>query len=496
MNLPAAFTKRMKQMLGAEYDAFMSSYFVPRTYGMRVNTRRISPEEFGKRAPFDLERIPWIENGFFYKDEVRPSAHPWYQAGVYYLQEPSAMTPANRLPVEPGERVLDLCAAPGGKSTELAAKLKGEGLLVANDISLPRTRALLRNLELFGTENMFVLNEKPEKLAGSFPCFFDKILVDAPCSGEGMFRKNEEAAQDWSEEKSAACAATQRSILESAYKMLRPGGLLMYSTCTFAPAENEQSVSYLLEKHEDMKLIPIAPYEGFSAGVPEWGNGDPSLALCVRIWPHKMPGEGHFMALMKKSEESRKNLCTFVPNTKVSQTIASDRRSGIDRKSRKKDVDFGRKADRDQRKLIEAFQEETGMDLPADQLVFQNEKVYWKTDLPDSAAGLQFIRNGMFLGECRKGRFEPSQPLALAAFGKSDPGETHGIFGIHEISHINLFSGDQRIDQYLRGETIITDDDSGKNGWKIVCVDGFPLGWGKKNNSILKNKYLCSWRKK
>ena len=201
--------------------------------------------------------------------------------------------------------MLDLCAAPGGKATELGARLQGEGLLVANDISASRARALLYNLEVFGIDNAFVTNETPSALAGVFEGFFDKILVDAPCSGEGMFRKEEAVAKDWTPEKSEYFAGQQREIVCQAVKMLRPGGKLLYSTCTFAPCEDEQTISWVLEQFPEMHLIPLPRYEGFSGGCPRWGDGREELKLCVRIWPYRMHGEGHFLALLEKEGDGR-----------------------------------------------------------------------------------------------------------------------------------------------------------------------------------------------
>ena len=235
--LPQEFLTRMQEMLGDEFDAFLTSYDAPRTAGLRVNTKKCRTEDFPPLVPGTWKKIPWIPNGYFVPDGMRMGQSPLYAAGVFYLQEPSAMTPASRLPIEPGERVLDLCAAPGGKATELNARLKGTGLLVANDISNARAKALLRNLELFGSENVLVTNETPAGLADVFPGFFDKILVDAPCSGEGMFRKDEAVIGTWTPERPDFFAELQREITSNAVKMLRPGGLMMYSTCTFAPQE-------------------------------------------------------------------------------------------------------------------------------------------------------------------------------------------------------------------------------------------------------------------
>ena len=200
MNLPAIFEEKMRGLLGGEMDAYLACYEEPRYYGLRVNTGKISVGEFRKICPFEITPIPWIENGFYYDGEkVSPAKHPYYFAGLYYLQEPSAMTPANRLPIEPGDRVLDVCAAPGGKATELGARLRGEGLLIANDISSSRANGLLKNIEVFGIGNVAVLCEEPGKLEAYFPEYFDKILIDAPCSGEGMFRKDKKMVKAWEE---------------------------------------------------------------------------------------------------------------------------------------------------------------------------------------------------------------------------------------------------------------------------------------------------------
>lgn len=266
MNLPQEFLARMEALLGGDYPAFLQSYEEPRRYGLRVNTLKISVEEFQRIAPFHLTPIPWIDNGFFYEKEDAVSRHPFYYAGLYYLQEPSAMTPAHILPISPGERVLDLCAAPGGKATALAAKLQGQGLLVANDISASRAKALLKNLELFGVTNALVTNTTPNLLAAHFPEVFDKILVDAPCSGEGMFRKDAASAAAWSLKKVTDCAKAQKEIVSCAVSMLRPGGMLLYSTCTFSPEEDEQVIAYLLENHPEMELVKIPMAEGFAHG--------------------------------------------------------------------------------------------------------------------------------------------------------------------------------------------------------------------------------------
>lgn len=464
MKLPSAFTEKMRDILGEEYQDFLDSYDQSRHYGLRVNTAKISTEEFERLAPFHLTPIPWVENGYYYEEQDQPSRHPFYFAGLYYLQEPSAMTPASRLEILPGERVLDLCAAPGGKATELGARLKGTGVLVANDISASRARALLKNVEIFGISNSFLLNEAPARLAEPFEGFFDKILVDAPCSGEGMFRKEPEVAKVWSEGKPQACAKQQKEILLQAARMLRPGGKLLYSTCTFSPEENEQVIQFLLDACPDFSLLEIEGYEGFEPGRPELAGGNPGLQKCVRIWPHKMGGEGHFLALLKKEAAS----------------------SQEGKYGREKPAKNGGRIllTRQERQLLEEFLADVSMKLERSRIEVRQSQAYYLPDLPNIGKGLAFVRNGLYLGELKKGRFEPSQAFAMA-LGKEG-----------YVSLVDLPWSDERIMRYLRGETIQVEDLSvkRKKGWQLVCVNGYPLGWGKLVNGLLKNKYLSGWR--
>lgn len=268
MKLPELFEEKMRRLLGEDFSEYEKHLDDPAYYGIRVNTLKISVEDFLKICPFHVTKVPWTDNGFYVDREEKPSKHPYYHAGLYYIQEPSAMTPASYLPVEPGDRVLDLCGAPGGKSTELGAKLMGEGLLVSNDVSISRTKALIRNIEMFGIRNDMILCTEAKYLVPSMTGFFNKILIDAPCSGEGMFRKGNNEIKNWQQKGSEPYAKLQREIVDDAIKLLAPGGMLLYSTCTFSPEENEQVIEYLLEKNEDLSLVPMKMCEGFDPEIP------------------------------------------------------------------------------------------------------------------------------------------------------------------------------------------------------------------------------------
>ena len=480
--LPEAFEKRMRDMLGEEFESYMSSYQDMRQYGLRVNPLKISGKELKEYTSFHLSPIPWTRNGYYYSEEDQPARHPYYAAGLYYLQEPSAMTPASRLQVRPGERILDLCAAPGGKATALGAALQGKGVLVANDISNSRAKALLKNLELFGIPNAFVTNEIPGKLAENFGGFFDKVLVDAPCSGEGMFRKDPAVIKTWDEERPGYFARLQKDILKNAVKMLRPGGELLYSTCTFAPVENEGSISWLLEEYPEMKLQPIEEYEGFAPGRPEWGNGDPALAQCVRIWPHRMNGEGHFLALLKKEECAADREMTAREADRNNAKIPAGKTGRNDRKAT-----AGKQGGVDQksRQALEEFFSDCAWKPDWDRTEIRAGKVYQVPDLPKNLQGIRFLRNGLYMGEMKKDRFEPSQQLAMTLSADRYAGV------------LSLKPEDERVDRYLRGETILVESGEVKRqkGWILVGVDNFSLGWGKLVNGVLKNKYWGGWRK-
>ena len=457
MDFPVLFTEKMKAILQDEYEDFLKGYDRTRHYGLRVNRTKLTAEQFKKMSMYDLQPVPWIDNAFEYEDNVSPAKHPYYFAGMYYLQEPSAMTPANLLPIEPGDRVLDLCAAPGGKATELGAKLNHTGLLVANDISNSRAKALLKNIELFGIPNVLVTSEPPEKLAEKFPAFFDKILIDAPCSGEGMFRKNPGMMKDWETYGPKHYSELQRSIVPHAIRMLKPGGMRLYSTCTFSPEENEGSVRFMLDLDPDLEVVEIPNrYEGFAPGRPELiENGTEDLKNCVRIWPHKMNGEGHFIALLRKK----------------------DRGDAVQRQVRPK-------KEKALPPLLEEFMKDCSYPVSGNDIEILEDRVYLMPEGIKGIKGLRFLRSGLLLGTLTKDRFEPSQAFAMVL--KKDQYK----------AVIDLSSLDHRVIRYLKGETIEVDDLPLKRqkGWQLVCVDGYPLGWGKLVNGSLRNKYLPGWR--
>ncbi|MDD6660557.1 MAG: RsmB/NOP family class I SAM-dependent RNA methyltransferase [Lachnospiraceae bacterium] len=517
--LPELFKARMKEQLKEEYEDFLACYEREGYAGLRVNTGKISVSRFRELFPFPLEPVPWTDCGFYYKKEdtsgeaAGVTKHPYYYAGLYYIQEPSAMLPASVLPIEPGDRVLDLCAAPGGKSTHLAAKLGGKGLLVANDASASRAKALLKNLTVWGCKNSVITGETPERLQEAFGCFFDKILVDAPCSGEGMFRKDAGLIKSWEERGPKEYAALQKQILDCAVKMLRPSGMLLYSTCTFSEEEDEQVIAWILEQHEDLELIdPVIPglwkKEADGAAPDGFARGCAPCEKAVRLWPHRICGEGHFLALLhkkgaEKTEVSEKELCSEAAET---TGFASLNYSGLEQKQAdlpEKNAKFGKKnrkkSGADCTKTASFHRRSEAADaseaeeffrlLPpslfeghtlrqiGDQYLLVPEDIR----LPGS---LRYLRTGLLLGTAKKARFEPDQALAMA-LGASDYPQV-----------LDLAADDPRVIRYLKGETIdlLPEETEKKKGWVLICVDGFGIGWGKYAGDSVKNKYYPGWR--
>ena len=471
--LPQAFLNRMEKMLGEEYAAFLSGYDKPKFQSLRVNTLKGRVEELAFKVDFLEKPVPWEKNGFYYGEEVRPGKHPYHEAGVYYIQEASAMAPVGNLEVHPGEKVLDLCAAPGGKSTQLAAALQGEGLLISNEIHPARAKILSENVERMGVGNALVVSHDPAVLAEHFPAYFDKILVDAPCSGEGMFRKNEEATTEWSLENVEMCGERQDLILESAATMLRPGGCMVYSTCTFAPTENEGTVSRFLKKHPEFSLADMDLYPGMEKGREAWcsdswrdvsgaeveedtENNDTQpakdISKTVRLWPHKLDGEGHFMAKFVKTGEV------------IGETFSAyGLEKGISEKECKEWQEFTK--------------EFLKIKLTGKLLKFGDQLYLAPEGLP-SLKGLKVLRAGLHLGTLKKNRFEPSHALALYL----KPKEAVYDYPLTMEGAKN----------YLAGGTFPA---AGEKGWYLLSIDGYSIGWGKLAGGIMKNHYPKGIRK-
>lgn len=508
--LPERYKENMKELLGEEYKEYLGCFEQPSQTALRINTLKIRPEEFQTISPFDLQQIAWTAKGFYYDaKKASPSGHPHYFAGLYYIQEPSAMIPASILPVEPGDKVLDLCAAPGGKATELAAKLQGRGMLLANDISVSRAMALAKNLQKTGAVNTVVTAETPEKLAMHLPVFFDKILIDAPCSGEGMFRRDPKMVKDWEEKGPSYYAPIQRQILQRAWEMLKPGGKMVYSTCTFSPQEDEGMIQWFLDTYPDMRIAPVTRYPGFSEGRPDWIKaGDASLCHCIRIFPHRAQGEGHFAVLLEKkaaASAEEENLTDIQDScsggvfterilnggagyTCDSRTDTEDRQSGEQGSSRSRGKKKNKKqkgngnekktSDQNMGQVTEFMKDIHG--LSGNIQIKKENAILLPVDW-QALRGLRIITEGLLLGERKKQQFEPSVQLALAM--------TKDAYA----SCLDLPSEDERVLRYLKGETLQCEENY--KGYVLLCTDGYPLGWCKGNGQgMLKNKYYAGWR--
>lgn len=454
MKLPEKYLERMKNMLGDEYDAFLESYEKEEFHALRLNGLKKSDNEEILRniGVFKVKDVEWCSEAFYYDKDSAPGKHPYHEAGVYYIQEPSAMAPVECLEAEEGDRILDLCAAPGGKSTQIASALNGKGFLLANEINPSRAKILSENIERMGVRNCLVTSETPGKLSEFFEGYFDKVLVDAPCSGEGMFRKNPLAVEEWSTENVAMCAERQDEVIDAAAAMLAPGGRLVYSTCTFAPEEDEGTVSRFLERHPDFHLKEALNKRYFDSGKAEFvGAACEDISKTVRIWPHHTDGEGHFLAVFEREGKLDREMVRFS-------------RNGLAKKAASADIRFYREFEKENLKLT--FDDSDIMKF-GDQLCA----------VPDGMCGidkLKVLRVGLHLGTLKKNRFEPSHALALA-ISKDDV-----------LRHINLSSDSDEIKAYLNGQTL---DISSEKGWTLITVDGVSIGWGKSDGRIIKNHY-------
>ena len=432
--LPDKYLNAMKSLLKDEYDDYLACFDNPQIHSLRVNTSKISVDRFKEIFPYNLEQVPWCKDGFYF-DDFSISKHPYYYAGLYYLQEASAMLPAEVLPIEEGDIVLDACAAPGGKSLKLLDKLNNTGLLVSNDISISRANALLRNIERAGFSNYYVIAKDIIELEEHFPKYFDKILLDAPCSGEGMFRKDKALIESWKERDSEYFSPIQKRLIQACINMLKDGGKLVYSTCTFDVREDEEIIQYALDNNSNIKLLPIEKYDGFKDANDGYG---------VKLFPHRIKGEGHYVCLLQKNGNSHKRESRVMAKTDISFINELNKRfyDGIFEKI--------------------------------------NDYIYFLK--PINTKGIRVLRSGLLLGKETKYGFEPSQQLAMN-------------LKINEYNNVlNLKSSDNLVEKYLKGETIETN--SNLNGMVLVCVDDCPLGFAKAKNGVLKNKIDKGWIKR
>ena len=361
------------------------------------------------------------------------------------------MAPAAYLDAQPGERILDLCAAPGGKSTQIAAAMCGEGLLISNEIHPTRVKILSENIERMGIRNGMVLNESPQSLKKIFEAYFDRIMVDAPCSGEGMFRKNTDACEEWSPENVENCAMRQQEILTCAASMLRPGGRIVYSTCTFAPEENEGTVSHFLEEHPEFHMVEAPLYEGMSPARPNWTNQPAkNLQFAIRLFPHKLQGEGHFLAVLEKDGKVSKEYKGYCANGPQKSLSEKDIWEYLD------------------------FCKENIKKAPQGIYLKFGDQLYVAPEGMPSTRGMKVLRPGLHLGTMKKNRFEPSHALALA-------------LSADEVVHsMDLPVEDPRVQAYLNGQTFSAE---GEKGWYLITVDGYSIGWGKLAGGVMKNHY-------
>ncbi len=475
LSLPSDFVARMQQMLGNEWDAFLQSFENEEHHGLRINSLKKGLTEEKIEAilgSFQIQpndKIPWTQTGFYYDHSTRPGKHPFHEMGLYYIQEPSAMSAAEFLDVKPGHRVLDLCAAPGGKSTQLASKMEQQGLLVSNEIHPQRAKILSQNVERMGLSNVIVTNEDSNHLKDYFSEYFHRILVDAPCSGEGMFRKNPDATEEWSLANVELCKERQLMILDNAAKMLMNHGRMVYSTCTFAPLENEEVIYEFLATHPEFHIEKEnAPY--FDCGNPDWIQNEITdscvdksvVSDAFRLWPHHLKGEGHFVAVLQKGEKME------------TDTITLDTTSSYSKSKKKKPI-----LDQEMQKNLEEFVKTNISQclhsfLLEGELTLFGDQLYLLPNGSPRLSGIKVLRPGLHLGTYKKNRFEPSHALALF-LGKEECNNT-----------ADISSTDSNVQAYYRGESIPVD---AKNGWCLLCIDGLSAGWGKVNNGILKNHY-------
>lgn len=430
------FEEQMKNLLKDEYDDFMNALSLPSVKGFYTNPLKKDILQYLDKKYIEPSSI--VKNGYYFDYQNYPlGKSPFFHCGAYYIQEPSAMLVSHFLKVKEDDYVLDMCGAPGGKTCAIASQLSCDGFMLTNDIVPLRAKILSENVERFGLKNTMVTNCDPLSLTKILPQFFDKIILDAPCSGEGMFRKNDQAIETWSLDKIDECAYIQRQLIDAAMTMLKPGGQLIYSTCTYNTIENEEQIQYILE-HYDCSLIPLQKSHGMSEGI--------NMKEVVRLYPHKHRGEGHFIALIQKNETSQ--------TKKVKAMNPSISKQNM--------------------KLIDDFYHQYLNIKPPHYLYDNSNHIYAILPQFPELKGIRILRNGLYLGECKKNRFEPSHALALT-LQKDDVKQSYTF---HE--------SDKEVSQYIHGETIAGTD---HKGYGIIFVEDFPLSFYKESQHQAKNLY-------
>ena len=474
MQLPESFINEMNDFFSrykyVPREGFYESFDKEPLKGIRFSRSKISSPEQEKSLLSDMNEditpVSWCSGGYYVNNEPG-GKDPLYHAGVYYPQEPSAMLPAQVMAAKPGEIVLDLCAAPGGKACRLGEDMRGQGILVANEISFERSKALLRNIERSGIEGLVILNETPENIADRLPLFFDKILIDAPCSGEGMFRRDKGATKSYMNYGPKVCVPLQESILEAADKCLKEGGSIVYSTCTFCVDEDEGQIASFISRHPEYHVKAHPEIEGVSHA-----GEDSILPGSMRIWPHLSEGDGHFCVHLVKGEEKE---LRSAEEYLIKDVV------GIKDKNAEAALSV----------LDEVLSEEGREELLKGRFVSHGTGLFKMTFDEKIFKGLKVVKTGLYVGDIKplksgKKVFEPSNSIAL----------TLGKDAIREDSFLSLTREDDRLNKYLRGETIsiLPGDGLKASGTIIVGIGGFPLGFAKINGQTAKNMYPKAWR--
>ncbi len=441
--LPTEFIKRMKAMLGDGYGDYEKAINEPPVKAFRVNTDKISVSDFEKINPFGNQKISYVQNGY-YLDYEKAGNHPFHHAGMIYVQEPAAMAPAECIDIAPDSKILDMCAAPGGKSTQLKNKLGDGGVLVANEIIPSRCKILTGNIERLGLKNCVTTCMETARLAEIFSNTFDIVMVDAPCSGEGMFRKEQAAIDEWSIENVKKCAARQKDILENAVKCIKSGGTIIYSTCTFSLEENEMTVDAFLKSHPDFEIIPVKQEvrNATCDGIKFDGCTCENIHFARRFYPHKNAGEGQFMAVLHHKGEKMSELCIRKNQPQKTNPV------------------------------LLAFLDDTLESYNQDDIVFYGDTpVFYSGDI-EIQKGTAFMC-GVTIGEIKKNYVLPHHQFFSA-------------FGSQFKRKIDLDPNGEDIIKYLHGEEIKTDC---VNGWAAVTVCGVALGGAKVSGGVAKNHY-------